>query len=192
MSTEIPDDQRRMRALSHPVRLRILSLLVDSPKSGTILAKDLELTQAAVSYHLRALARSGFVELDSTRSVRGGTEKLYRLAPIGRADGDTPGMEASVIAASSEIIRRLREYRADSWDVFSDAGVWIPEKSWIRLSRQVVAVMAELHELATHPRAPGSVQVNATALMFRAGSSKGKSSVRGSRSRISSRSKRKS
>jgi len=168
MPAELPDDQRRLRALSHPVRLRILSLLVDSPKSGTALAKDLGTTQAAVSYHLRSLDKAKLIELDSTRSVRGGLEKLYRLAPGGDAHGSPASMASSAAAVTAEVMRRVRASKARSWDVFGDADIWVPEKTWIRISNAVVDLMEELHDEATAPKATGAVHVSATTLMFRA------------------------
>lgn len=166
MPTDLPD-QRRLRALSHPLRLRILSLLVDSPKSGTSLAKDTGMSQAAISYHLRALEAAGIVELDSTRSVRGGVEKLYRLPPVGPAESDSATMVTNATAVTAEVIRRVHEARPKSWDVYSDADLWIPEDAWLRISNAVVDLLEELHDEATAPRMRGSVHVSATTLMFR-------------------------
>jgi predicted ArsR family transcriptional regulator len=49
--------------MSHPLRLHIMSLLQEEgPLTATELAKHLETTPANCSFHLRLLARHGFVE----------------------------------------------------------------------------------------------------------------------------------
>ena len=165
MATDLPD-QRRLRALSHPVRLRLLSLLVDSPKSGTTLAKETDMSQAAISYHLRSLEAAGLVELDSTRSVRGGIEKLYRLPVGGGAAGAPETMATSATAVTAEVVRRLQDSAAGGWDVFGDAEVWVDPDTWRRISHAIADLMEELHAEATAPRARGSVHVSATTLLF--------------------------
>lgn len=57
-----------LRALAHPVRLRILGLLrFDGPSTATRLAERLGLNSGATSYHLRQLAQHGFVVDDPDR-----------------------------------------------------------------------------------------------------------------------------
>ncbi|WP_232821975.1 helix-turn-helix domain-containing protein [Desertihabitans aurantiacus] len=52
-----------LRALSHPVRLRMLGLLrLDGPATASQLAQRLDLNSGATSYHLRQLAAHGLVE----------------------------------------------------------------------------------------------------------------------------------
>lgn len=58
----------QLRALAHPVRLRLLGLLrSDGPSTATALATRLGLNSGATSYHLRQLAEHGFVEEDTER-----------------------------------------------------------------------------------------------------------------------------
>ena len=57
-----------LRALSHPVRLRMLALLrTEGPATATTLAARLGLNTGATSYHLRQLAEHGFVVDDPDR-----------------------------------------------------------------------------------------------------------------------------
>ena len=52
-----------LKALAHPVRLRMLGMLrVDGPATATQLAVRLGLNSGATSYHLRQLAQYGFIE----------------------------------------------------------------------------------------------------------------------------------
>ena len=68
-----------LRALSHPVRLRILGLLrADGPSTATALAVRLNLNTGATSYHLRQLADHGFVVDEKSRG--NGRERWWRAA----------------------------------------------------------------------------------------------------------------
>jgi len=67
LSTVTPGPEG-LRALSHPMRLRMLGLLrVEGPATATTLAQRLGLNTGATSYHLRQLAQHGFIEDDPER-----------------------------------------------------------------------------------------------------------------------------
>ena len=56
-------DERVLRGLSHPLRLRLLELLeTEGPLTATQAATQLGTTPSNCSFHLRLLARHGFVE----------------------------------------------------------------------------------------------------------------------------------
>jgi predicted ArsR family transcriptional regulator len=60
--TSITPSPSQLKALTHPVRVRILGLLrADGPATATTLAQRLGLNTGATSYHLRQLAQHGFV-----------------------------------------------------------------------------------------------------------------------------------
>jgi DNA-binding transcriptional ArsR family regulator len=57
------DDPRTLRALAHPLRLRLLGALrSDGPATVTTLAAAVDEAIPLVSYHLRQLAEHGFIE----------------------------------------------------------------------------------------------------------------------------------
>ncbi|MEU2764510.1 helix-turn-helix domain-containing protein [Streptomyces sp. NPDC006906] len=61
-------DTKGLRALAHPVRVQLLSLLrLHGPATATQLADRLGLNSGATSYHLRQLAAAGFVAEDAER-----------------------------------------------------------------------------------------------------------------------------
>lgn len=63
-------DPAALRALSHPVRLRLLGLLrSDGPSTASKLAERLGLNSGATSYHLRQLALHGYVADDADRGT---------------------------------------------------------------------------------------------------------------------------
>lgn len=66
--TAITPTPAALRALAHPVRLRMLGLLrIEGPATATALAMRLGLNTGATSYHLRHLAQHGFIVEDSER-----------------------------------------------------------------------------------------------------------------------------
>ncbi len=68
MASSITPDIAGLRALSHPVRLKMLTLLrAEGPATATTLAARLDLNTGATSYHLRQLAQHGFIEEDAER-----------------------------------------------------------------------------------------------------------------------------
>ncbi|MFL4908718.1 helix-turn-helix domain-containing protein [Streptomyces sp. MMS24-I2-30] len=61
-------DAKGLRALAHPVRLRLLGLLRRyGPSTATRLAERLGVNSGTASYHLRRLGAAGFVEEDTER-----------------------------------------------------------------------------------------------------------------------------
>ena len=71
-------DVRRLRATAHPVRLEMLSLLTGAELSAAEVARELGITQANASYHLRLLRTAGLLEEAGQEKVNGGTAKRYR------------------------------------------------------------------------------------------------------------------
>jgi DNA-binding transcriptional ArsR family regulator len=72
------DDALAARALSHPLRVRLLELLAQAPGSPHELARGLGAPLTTVSYHVRTLKRLGFIELMETIPRRGTLEHRYR------------------------------------------------------------------------------------------------------------------
>jgi DNA-binding transcriptional ArsR family regulator len=82
MSERTPriSDPVRIRALSHPLRLELMEMLGDGPATATECAKVTGESVASCSFHLRMLAKYGFIEPDKPR----GREKPWRLTSPGR------------------------------------------------------------------------------------------------------------
>src|ERR1700753_959910 len=79
MSLEVEGRQvAALRARAHPLRLRMLSLLTGAAMSAAELGRELDISQALASYHLRFLVNAGAVELAEELSNRGGRERRYR------------------------------------------------------------------------------------------------------------------
>jgi DNA-binding transcriptional ArsR family regulator len=71
-------DPRLAKALSHPMRTRILAILNERVASPNEISEMIEERLPNVSYHVRALQDLGCVELVSTAQRRGAIEHYYR------------------------------------------------------------------------------------------------------------------
>jgi DNA-binding transcriptional ArsR family regulator len=74
------DDPRLVKALAHPIRMKILTILDERTATPKELAAVLGLPLENVSYHVRTLKDFGFIKLERTRQVRGAVEHHYKLA----------------------------------------------------------------------------------------------------------------
>lgn len=89
-------DPKVIRALAHPARAAILAFLSDGPATATECSAVAERSPSSCSYHLRTLAKLGFVE-----EVAGddGRERLWRLKIQGhgipKRAQDTPEVQAA-------------------------------------------------------------------------------------------------
>lgn len=160
-----------LRALAHPLRLRILSLLTAAPASASELAREVGGTSANASYHLRTLEAAGLVELDSERTVRGGRERRYRVAPDrspqGEPDPDVQG--AWPAALSAELHRRWALRDTAGPKMSADGDLWVAPEVWERLVEDVRAAVQRLHDAAEPPRSEGTVRTSTTIALFAMG-----------------------
>jgi DNA-binding transcriptional ArsR family regulator len=67
----------QMRALSHPLRLRLLELFAEHPRTTKQAAEALGESPTKLYHHVAALERAGLVRLRETRQNRGTTEKYF-------------------------------------------------------------------------------------------------------------------
>ncbi|WP_203336389.1 helix-turn-helix domain-containing protein [Nocardioides limicola] len=82
------DALARGRALSSPLRLRILRICLHEPRTNKEIADVLGITPAAALHHVRTLTRAGFLEAqESRRGNRGAKEIPYSATG---ASWDTP------------------------------------------------------------------------------------------------------
>ncbi|AKT52345.1 ArsR/SmtB family transcription factor [Arsenicicoccus sp. oral taxon 190] len=167
--TEHADDEerRRLRAVAHPLRLRMLSLLTGADLSATEVAAELDITQANASYHLRTLLGAGLVEVASEERVRGGMAVRYRH-PWERERRTAPDEDGSLMAVILEELgrRNLHRDRAEQGHG-TDAEVWLPQEAWDEVLEAMREVSRTVHARAVPPRTEGAVPVNVTIVAFR-------------------------
>jgi DNA-binding transcriptional ArsR family regulator len=160
-----------LRVWAHPLRLQMLSLLTGTAMSAAELARELGVSQALASYHLRQLADASVVELAEERSHRGGRERRYRYrspAPTARwwpsADRESQAMFVAAMAAE---LRRRSGHRAGGTEGLAvDAELWVSQEDWDEATRLIAEAAVTLHERARRPHEPGAIRTSATLVMF--------------------------
>jgi DNA-binding transcriptional ArsR family regulator len=73
-----PIDQRLVKALAHPLRIRLLAILNERVASPNELAQQVAEPLGVVAYHVRTLLDLNAVELVRTEPRRGAVEHYYR------------------------------------------------------------------------------------------------------------------
>lgn len=66
-----------LRALAHPLRLRMMELFAESPRTTKQVAELLGEPPTRLYHHVAALERAGLLQLQETRPNRGAIEKWY-------------------------------------------------------------------------------------------------------------------
>ncbi|UUZ58478.1 ArsR/SmtB family transcription factor [Nocardioides sp. B-3] len=160
-----------LRSVAHPVRLRILSMLTAQPMSAAEVARELDLTHANASYHLRVLHDAGELVVESEEKIRGGTAKRYRYLVGGdpeRPAGPSTNEDhlARQLATNAEVVRRLAQ-RAKGPGSSSDIETWVTPEAWQQAMEAISEAMILLHEQARPPRSEGTIHVSASTQAFR-------------------------
>ena len=113
MSPRRVTDPAALKALAQPLRLRLYYALVIAGRStATGLAENLDISASLISYHLRQLARHGYVELD-TGSGEDGRERWWRPTSVGFSWSPADlGQGPEGAMAEAEASRQLDAHRA--------------------------------------------------------------------------------
>ncbi|TMK55658.1 MAG: winged helix-turn-helix transcriptional regulator [Actinobacteria bacterium] len=172
MKEPVPDliDQRLVRSLAHPLRIRILELLTDHVASPNAIANELEAALGDVAYHTRALDRYGALELIETAQRRGATEHFYKAKPGAFVGGPLwrkvpKSLRGGISGATLQTFldKAIAALEAGTLDGREDTVFrWMPlhldERGW----KEVVAIMEEATKLmlAAHLRSQDRLAEN--------------------------------
>lgn len=164
------DATQALRATAHPVRLQILSLLTGAEMSAAEVARELDLTHANASYHLRVLLDAGQLVVASEERIRGGVAKRYRHPweqQPGRTSGtwDAEGRIRWTQAMSTELVRRVHGSTRRHGH-FTDAELWVGEEDFAAVQELLGQASTLLHAAARPPRTEGTIKVAMTAALF--------------------------
>lgn len=101
-------DPRMLRALAHPARMAILEhLMLDGPATATQCADVAGLSPSACSYHLRALARFGFIE-PAPAGAADGRHRPWQTRVLGITYGG-PDSSGAKLAAEHTLTRMVQQ-----------------------------------------------------------------------------------
>jgi DNA-binding transcriptional ArsR family regulator len=155
-----------LRALGHPTRLRMLSLMWSGPLSAAALAAELGIAHGLASQHLRTLDRAGLVELTEVRPKRGGRERRYRTvkgSPLSDRRDASPLLTEALVG---NLRQRLASRTPDSESVVTDAELWVTPEVWLDHRKRLADLMADLHERSQPPRTSGTTPIAVTLMAF--------------------------
>ncbi|WP_082563460.1 MULTISPECIES: ArsR/SmtB family transcription factor [unclassified Nocardioides] len=162
-----------LRAIAHPVRLQMLSLLTSTDMSAAEVAREMDLTHANASYHLRVLVDAGEIVVAGEEKIRGGIAKRYRHPWQHEARPDGSGVEPTeddpqmyIRAVAEELVRRFGQRRSGTRTLLSDAEMWVEPEVWEQVMQHVEAASSLMHSAAQPPRTPGTLHANLTSLAF--------------------------
>ncbi|GAA3809686.1 ArsR/SmtB family transcription factor [Nocardioides panacisoli] len=160
------EETASLRATAHPLRLRMLSLLTGTAMSAAEVARELGITHANASYHLRVLLDAGLIDVEGEERIRGGMAKRYqhhfeRSEPRRTSEQLTD----EVAAMTQELLRRWRA-NAGRMQTLTDAELWVTPAVWQEVLEALRRTSLALHEQAQRPRTEGTVKVNLTIAGF--------------------------
>lgn len=78
----------QLKAISDPLRTKMLIYLVEQPHTGHMLANELNLSRAKILYHLRELEKHGIIKLVKKEERGGNILKYYQAVARGFIPSD--------------------------------------------------------------------------------------------------------
>jgi DNA-binding transcriptional ArsR family regulator len=159
------EDVATLRAVAHPLRVRLLAALrVDGPATATELGRRFGESSGSTSYHLRQLARFGFVEEDPDQP--NARDRRWRAVHEFTTWRDSDFAEDEEGQAAIRFIRaRQRDnlnrvavtFEAEGWDKswrdaagISDLVARLTPASLTALDNQIIALVREYEARDAH------------------------------------------
>jgi DNA-binding transcriptional ArsR family regulator len=172
-------DTRLAKALSHPLRQRLLMAYTNREVSPSQVARELDESLGDVSYHTKRLVEHGCVELVRAVRGRGGVKHFYRAAVKYELSDEQFGMLSPSLrrTVAEPVLAQILEDVADAGaaGALADKHVHISrmrlnldEAGWEELSRLLEQVVERAQEL-NRRGADGGRPSSLTMLHFRRG-----------------------
>jgi DNA-binding transcriptional ArsR family regulator len=137
-----PIDARMLRALAHPLRMRMIDLLqADGPATATGLGKRVGESSGTTSWHLRLLAEAGLVEEDSERGNK--RERWWRSAQKTTRMRAADFIDEQRYQAESRFLSELPQWTEQWYDkaVFGDARLSLTPEEAAAMSAEIDEVI---------------------------------------------------
>ena len=152
------DDPRYVRALSHPLRVRILAMLQERTASPSQLSEWLGATLGTTAYHVRSLHQLGLIELADETRVRGAIEHHYRAGkrPLVSEEAWAKAPPIAKQAAVGSTLQMVDEYarksaaeggfdRAEAH--LTRTAVKLDDEGWAALNEAALRFVAEVERI---------------------------------------------
>lgn len=134
---EYISDPQRVRAMTHPIRLRLIDFLgTVADATATECAEHVGESVASCSFHLRMLAKYGFIERASAR----GREKPWRL--VSRTQSTQPDFDdKESVQAVAALAATYLEYQTGLMHTWLERDAHRVEPEWAGATTQTGASM---------------------------------------------------
>ncbi|GAB3066658.1 ArsR/SmtB family transcription factor [Salinicoccus sesuvii] len=76
------DNLAQLKSVSDPFRIQLLTMLAEKPKTGQMLADELEIPRAKIHYHLNELLKNEIIHVVKTEEKNSIIQKFYE--PVAR------------------------------------------------------------------------------------------------------------
>ena len=107
-------DIEKLKVISDPLRISILTTLGTEKKNSRQLAKLLKINRTKIHYHLNILEENNFIEVVDTDSINGIIQKYY--LPTAQAFGPSPSIFNDLFNNTSINFNVKKEDVKDFWD----------------------------------------------------------------------------
>ena len=152
------NDPRYVRALGHPLRVRILAILEERTASAVELSRMLHADIGVVAYHVRKLHQLGLIELEKETRVRGAIQRHYRAYERPRIsteawrDAPPVAKQALIDATLQQIYDYGRASNAAGGFDRADAHITrsalrLDRQAWERLAASLMRVLEDVAEI---------------------------------------------
>ena len=129
-----------LRALAHPLRLRMLELFAEQPRTTKQVAELLGQPPTRLYHHVAALERAGLLVLKETRPNRGVVEKWYEAVARQMSAGGSAAAPRATKSARRAVAMTVLEQTRQEMIAASSGGSTEP----VMLVRLIVAGSAEM------------------------------------------------
>ncbi len=156
LETRRQASQQLIKAVAHPLRSEILTILAERTASPAEMAKELDVEVGNVSYHVSRLVKLGCAELVAEKPVRGVIEHFYRA--ISRPLVDVEEWERMPPAVASHFAGQAVQRILDDFTRAATAGLLAPQED-LHLSRTPLLLDEEgrREALELHAQALGEI-----------------------------------
>jgi DNA-binding transcriptional ArsR family regulator len=160
--TEIRLDAKTLRALAHPLRIRLLGLLrAEGSATATGLAQRVGESSGTTSWHLRQLADHGLIEHDTERGNK--RERWWKAAYEStelriedfHGDEDSAGaLSVYLYEIAAGAYRRMTTFLAEDWDPQWRESFVMSHQELPLTPDELKALRTELHQVIDKYRRP--------------------------------------
>jgi DNA-binding transcriptional ArsR family regulator len=179
------DDPRYVKAMSHPMRVRILAMLDERTASPNQLSGWLDASLGTVAYHVRTLLTLGLIELVDETRVRGAVEHHYRAKPLPTFPAEdweqaSPMAKQAAVGSSLAVIGEYARVSAEAGGFDrSDARarrtlLQLDEKGFAQLSKACDRLLEQVERIETQAakrlgaEPEGAIEAGLGVLLFEA------------------------